>query len=235
MVSQLLFGEQFSILKSIGSWKKIRASFDGYEGWIDEKQFIEISEEDFQLLRNPYESVSLDLVQVAVHKDQFNTILLGSNLPFYNVDTCRLGDQEFTYTGHSRKFDSKINKNVLVENAYMYLNAPYLWGGRSPFGIDCSGFTQMVYKLNGIPIPRDASDQAQAGTLVNFPEEAHPGDLAFFDNEEGLITHVGIILPGAQIIHASGKVRVDKFDHYGIHNTELRKYTHKLRLIKKFI
>ena len=123
----------------------------------------------------------------------------------------------------------------LIENAYMFMNAPYLWGGKTPFGIDCSGLSQMVYKLNGIHLPRDAYQQAEKGITLSFVEEAEPGDLAFFDDAEGNITHVGILLENNLIIHASGKVRVDPIDHQGIFNKELNNYSHKLRLIKKII
>ncbi|NTW32657.1 MAG: C40 family peptidase, partial [Bacteroidetes bacterium] len=123
----------------------------------------------------------------------------------------------------------------IVENAYMYLDAPYLWGGRSPFGIDCSGFVQMVYKLIGIRLPRDASQQASQGTTINFLSEAVPGDIAFFDNEDGIIVHTGIIINNGQIIHASGRVRIDNLDHEGIFQVKTKKYTHKLRLIKRII
>jgi len=117
----------------------------------------------------------------------------------------------------------------------MYLNAPYLWGGRSPFGIDCSGFTQVIYKLNGFKLPRDASQQATIGETLSFIEESESGDLAFFDNEEGNIIHVGIMLENNNIIHASGKVRIDKIDHQGIFNSETNTYSHRLRLIKKIL
>ena len=117
----------------------------------------------------------------------------------------------------------------------MYLNSPYLWGGRSPFGIDCSGFTQMVFKLNGIKLPRDAYEQAEIGKTLNFIEETQKGDLAFFDNEEGKIIHTGIIIDKNKIIHSSGKVRIDNLDHYGIFNAETGKYSHNLRLIKKVV
>ena len=123
----------------------------------------------------------------------------------------------------------------MIETAYLFLNAPYLWGGKTIFGIDCSGFTQMVYKLNGHQLLRDASQQATQGDPLSFIEESEPGDLAFFDNEEGLITHVGIMLKDNHIIHASGKVRVDRIDHTGIYNNELRTHTHKLRVIKRII
>jgi cell wall-associated NlpC family hydrolase len=139
---------------------------------------------------------------------------------------------EYTYDG-SVKTLTRPDRSQLLENAYMYLNAPYLWGGRSPFGVDCSGFTQMVYKMSGLPIRRDAWQQAEQGVTINLLEEALPGDLAFFDNAEGRITHVGILLPGNKIIHASGRVRIDKIDHHGIFNETQQKYTHKLRVIKR--
>jgi cell wall-associated NlpC family hydrolase len=110
-----------------------------------------------------------------------------------------------------------------------------LWGGKSPFGIDCSGFTQVVYKLNGYKLPRDANQQVNLGEPLSFVEEAEAGDLAFFDNEEGRIVHVGILLNNQSIIHASGYVRVDKFDHYGIFNQDTGKYSHTLRVIKRLL
>jgi cell wall-associated NlpC family hydrolase len=116
-----------------------------------------------------------------------------------------------------------------------FLNAPYMWGGRSPFGIDCSGFTQAVYKLKRIKLLRDASQQSTLGEPLSFLTEAEPGDLAFFDNEEGLISHVGIITDQQHIIHASGKVRIDRIDHEGIYNDEEKRYTHLLRIIKRII
>ena len=126
-------------------------------------------------------------------------------------------------------------KDDLVKTAFLYLNAPYLWGGKTPFGIDCSGFTQMVYKLNGYKLLRDVSQQATQGEALSFIEESQPGDLAFFDNSEGEIVHVGIIMKDNYIIHAYGKVRIDRLDQSGIYNTEARKHTHKLRVIKKII
>ena len=108
-------------------------------------------------------------------------------------------------------------------------------GGRTPMGVDCSGFTQMVYRLNGKHIPRDASQQVDLGVTLSFIEEAESGDLAFFDDAEGNIIHVGIILENNHIIHASGKVRIDRIDQQGIFNKDLGEHTHKLRIIKKVL
>jgi cell wall-associated NlpC family hydrolase len=140
---------------------------------------------------------------------------------------------DFTFEGNQiEKQQPKVN---ILQTAFLYLNAPYLWGGKTPFGIDCSGFTQMVYKLNGYNLFRDASQQALQGEALSFIEESEAGDLAFFDNEDGKIIHVGIMMDNNYIIHASGKVRIDRLDHLGIYNAEINKHTHKLRIIKKIV
>ena len=134
-----------------------------------------------------------------------------------------------------KKTQGFSEKKHLINNALIFLNAPYLWGGRTPFGIDCSGFTQIVYRLQGINIPRDAHQQAEVGNTLSFIEESQEGDLAFFDDSEGEITHVGIIMNNNNIIHASGKVRIDKLDQQGIFNIEKKIHTHKLRIIKSIV
>jgi cell wall-associated NlpC family hydrolase len=123
----------------------------------------------------------------------------------------------------------------IVELAASYLKTPYLWGGRSPFGIDCSGLTQMVFKMLGIKLRRDARQQAEQGHVINLLAEAQAGDLAFFDNDEGNIVHTGILTENGQIIHASGKVRIDPIDHHGIYDKNIGKYTHKLRIIRRML
>jgi len=117
--------------------------------------------------------------------------------------------------------------------AQSFLNVPYVWGGRNFYGMDCSGFIQVVFAIKGIDLPRDASQQVNLGHIVSFVEEARAGDIAFFDDEEGNIVHVGMCLGRGEIIHASGRVRMDKFDHQGIFDGEKRRYSHKLRVIKR--
>jgi len=238
MVTQLLFGEIIKIYEEKrAGWRKIKTAFDDYDCWIDEKQFVEINETEFERLNTSPIIVCSEMANIIEDKENESIIpiLLGSSLPSFKENVIRFNKFTFQFDGQTSDTSKEINKSNLAENAMMYLNAPYLWGGRSPFGIDCSGFSQIIYKLNGIKLPRDASQQAQIGETLSFIEESESGDLAFFDNEEGKIIHVGIMLENNNIIHASGKVRIDKIDHQGIFNSETNTYSHRLRLIKKII
>lgn len=232
IVSQILFGEHFEILEQMKQWSRIKVQYDEYEGWIDSKQLQLISESNFNQLSAETIILNSDLIEYITTSDnQLIPIPLGSSVSFINKSEINTSNFEFDGT----KTSGKKTKEHLIKTAFMYLNAPYLWGGKTPFGIDCSGFTQMVYKLNGYKLLRDASQQSKQGEALSFIEESEPGDLAFFDNEDGNIIHVGIIMDDNYIIHASGKVRIDRLDHLGIFNAETNKHTHKLRVIKKII
>ncbi|MDO5981355.1 C40 family peptidase [Flavivirga spongiicola] len=227
LVSQVIYGEIFKILEQRKNWSKIRLAFDSYEGWIDNKQYLEITEKAYKSLAKESSKLSADLVEfIEDNNNQLHPILLGSTLN-------GLSDLNHKYEGNC--IDGKKAKDNIVQTAFLYLNTPYLWGGKTPFGIDCSGLTQMVYKLNGYKLLRDASQQATQGEALSFIEESEPGDLAFFDNNEGIITHVGIIMKDNYIIHAHGKVRIDRLDHSGIYNVDKKMHTHKLRVIKKIV
>lgn len=227
MVSQVLYGEHFKILEIRKKWSRIRLAFDSYEGWIDNKQYLTITEADYSDFENKELILSSDLVDFVTAQDnQLFSICLGSTIS---------ASENLKQFFEGKSISGILPKKHLIETALLYLNTPYLWGGKTPFGIDCSGFTQMVYKLNGYKLLRDASQQATQGEALSFIEESEPGDLAFFDNEEGKITHVGIIMADNYIIHAHGKVRIDRLDHSGIFNYELRNHTHKLRVIKRIV
>lgn len=234
-VTQLIFGELIKVYEKRQSWYRIKTNHDKYECWIDEKQFTFISEREFDALSTSTMPVVSDLAEVLEPQSEGSllTVLFGSNLPNFKDGSLHFKNHKWKYGGSSRNGKPSENKSTITENALFLLNAPYQWGGRSPFGIDCSGFVQLVYKLNGCLLPRDASEQAKVGQALSFIEEAEPGDLAFFDNEEGIITHVGILLSNNRIIHASGSVRIDKMDHQGIFNLEKRDYTHRLRILTK--
>ena len=229
MVNQVIFGEHFKVLEIRKKWSKIRLAHDSYEGWICNKQWIEIEEDIYKQLDKEVATITTDILDI-ITKNHHQPIVIGSILPSYKSGHALINNEMYQFDGLTTP--GFIKKDKLVENALMYLNAPYLWGGRSPLGIDCSGFTQMVYRLQGVDLPRDAYQQAEVGTTLSFVEESEPGDLAFFDNAEGKITHVGIILEDNHIIHASGKVRIDRIDQQGVFNTEIGNHTHKLRLIK---
>ena len=229
MVNQILFGEHFKVLEVRKKWSKVRLAHDSYEGWVCNKQWIEIEKDIYKQLDKEVATIAIDILDI-ISKDHHQPIVIGSILPSYKSGYALVNNEMYQFDGLTTAGFTK--KKKLVENALMYLNAPYLWGGRSPLGIDCSGFTQMVYRLQGIDLPRDACQQAEVGTTLSFVEESEAGDLAFFDNNKERITHVGIILENNHIIHASGKVRIDRIDQQGIFNKEHGTHTHKLRLIK---
>ena len=232
IVSQVLFGEHFEVLEQHKQWSLIKIQYDEYQGWIDSKQFQAITESNYKQLSSDAIILNADLIEyVTAPSNLLIPIPLGASLSFLNNPEINISNFDFEGTKTS---GVKPKSNIII-SSFMYLNAPYLWGGKTPFGIDCSGFTQMVYKLNGYKLLRDASQQAKQGEALSFIEESEPGDLAFFDNDEGNIIHVGIIMENNYIIHASGKVRIDRLDHLGIYNAEINKHTHKLRVIKKII
>lgn len=227
MSNQLLFGEQLEILEEQGQWLLVRSLHDNYEGWISANffsDFLDFKRDKPQLPQN----VITSLTAQVVFGGQSRLIGFGSSTSPTDKITegtqtdLNLSDQ----TGQN-------NKENLLPYAFQLLGTPYLWGGRSVFGMDCSGFIQLIYKAIGIALPRDASQQANRGTPISFIEEAQAGDLAFFDNEDGKITHVALFTDSKNVIHASGFVRKDPIDHYGIYNPTLGKYSHKLRIIKR--
>ncbi len=222
LVTQVLYGETLKVLEGRSKWSSIRLDFDGYEGWIDNKQFCHISGKEHKGLVSQKLRLSSDLIDyITTSEGQLLSIPLGSNLN---------GLKMLKHSFEGNSVSEILKKNHLIDTALLYLNAPYMWGGKTPFGIDCSGLTQMVYKLM-----RDASEQSAQGEALSFIEESEVGDLAFFDNSEGTIIHVGIIMDDNYIIHAHGHVRIDRLDHIGIFNYEKRKHTHRLRVIKRII
>jgi len=247
MTTQLLFGELLHIYETYDGWHQVRLAWDSYEGWISEKQVRMIDEQEFLRLLNADTAVVTDLVQLIANESQKTmfAVPLGSSLPGLEGQFVTLAGENFRFEGQvsgtsgiediETNQDKKEFCHDLVEDAMMYLHAPYLWGGRSPFGIDCSGLVQMVYRLRQIKLLRDASQQATQGEVVSLLDEAEPGDIVFFDDDEGNINHVGILADRFRVIHSSGSVRIDAIDHQGIFDGKQEKYTHKLRLIKRII
>ena len=233
MTSQILFGETFQILEDTHKWSYVKITFDNYEGWIDSNSITELSEDSFNHINSNPGTVTQNLSIVILNDKNEQLILpMGSTLPNYN----KLNKTLLINKNQYRLLEKYNNDKPDIDNlSKQFLNSPYLWGGKNPFGIDCSGFVQVVFKVIGKKLPRDANQQVNLGSTVNFISDVKPGDLAFIDDDEGNIIHVGIILNNNEIIHAFGKVRIDKLDQQGIYNLELKKYTHKLRVIKRIL
>ncbi|HNQ83464.1 MAG TPA: C40 family peptidase [Bacteroidales bacterium] len=233
MSTQMLFGDIFKVKEIAGPWLFITSFYDGYEGWIDQKQARMISGEEYKRLSSAPLFVNRRIQGDSV-KLEGQLVLLPAGCSFYDVKGRVMAVEDQNYVVEGNIFPFRFdNTGSLMETAFSYLSAPYLWGGRTCFGLDCSGFTQIVFKQHGIRLFRDASQQASQGELIPFLSDGMPGDLAFFDNEEGTITHTGILLDNQKIIHCSARVRIDDIDHQGIFNREKMTYTHKLRLIRR--
>ena len=231
MLSQILFGEKYSVTDKAGSWIKIETFFDKYQGWIDMGH----------LQHSPVEESSGGRVlnrSLLCYKNDKTKLVLEPGCEIFNPDFKAMGFSAGNnkYTTGGEFSDNFISTNDTVTDLAMkFINSPYIWGGRIPSGIDCSGLTQLVYKIKGIPIPRDSWRQSEAGKTIDFIDQAVAGDLVFFDNEKGKISHVGMILSRGLVIHASGRVRIDSIDHQGIFKAEIKDYSHHLRMIKRII
>jgi cell wall-associated NlpC family hydrolase len=235
MISQLLFGEHYTVIEKTPDkkWYRIQNAFDGYEGWIDAKQHNEISEAYFTQITDSEYKIATDLFSRMLYKRQVIYVALGSVLPLLNNPLFQ-HEEQLAFNGEAKSLHQKWSSDLLVSLAKKYLNAPYLWGGRSPFGIDCSGFTQVVFRVAGYKLARDSKDQITQGKEVSL-SDARPGDLAFFTNNQGKMNHVGLLVKNEEIIHASGKVRMDKLDEQGIFNSDINSYTHKLFKVRRIL
>lgn len=233
LVTELFFGECYQLLATQGNWLHVINAADQYDGWIDFKQHTAVTPTYYGEWKTQVHPRSLDIVQTVSNSEGRIPILMGSTLPFFDGLNIRLGNDKMVYNGRATNPNLPFKSTFLHKIALTYLKAPYVWGGRSIFGIDCSGFTQQVYGMCGYQLPRDAWQQVSHGEEVHFAGLTQPGDLAFFDNAEGRIVHVGIMLEENQIIHAHGEVRIDTLDHQGIFNVGRKRYSHQLRIIKR--
>lgn len=237
MVSQLLFGEIVQLLEERGQWLFVRTLSDAYEGWVGRKMVtpidaalvLKLGSEQRYVVTSPLAELC------PLGNSAPLRLSMGSRLPAYAPDTsiCTLNENEYILLSGKVDIPRFTDSSAISHSARQLLNVPYLWGGRHVFGLDCSGFTQLVYGVNGIKLPRDAKDQAFSGRIIDCDEPKEEGDLAFFCNATGQIAHVGILLSPTAIIHASGRVRIDPLDAVGIRDEESGQYTHPLDCIMR--
>ena len=236
MISQMLFGETCTIIqKKNKHWFKVNTTTCNIIGWIHSIQLYLTDEALFEkLYLNP--ALSLEICHSVFNDDNTKSIVIGSSLPQYDGISFQMPDNKYIYNGQAALVDGlEMSPELLIKIARRYLFSPELRGGRSPFGIDNGALIQNVFRFFGIQLPRFPHEQFLLGEIVDFAELAQEGDLLFCEDKEGHIHHVGIIAGEKKIIHVYGCVRIDRFDHHGIFNTDLQKYTHKLRIIKRIL
>jgi gamma-D-glutamyl-L-lysine dipeptidyl-peptidase len=232
MINQLLFGEPMLMLETKDEWIRIQSLYDNYEGWLTSHLVTPVEK---KTVRTASPFVATALVNPVTLPDELLNVPMGASLTGLDEETRLLWDGQHRYHGTYRDVTEPLDIDLLWRSVQAWINAPYLWGGRTFMGVDCSGFVQVVYKVLGIALRRDAWQQAEQGEPVGSLHEARVGDIAFFYNREGRVIHVGILLGDGQIAHASGKVRIDRIDAEGITNVSTGMRSHQLHSIRRFI
>ena len=235
-VTQLLFGDHYEVLSISADkkWVYIKIYFDQCEGWLEMKQHHAISKEYFDQINQTEYKITTEIASTVLYKKSPLTIVMGSIAPISNSELFKI-EEQFAFNGESKGLGQRRDFDFLKTIAKKYFSSPYQWGGKSPFGIDETGFVQMAYKITGYSLPRNLSQQALAGKKIKTFEESKAGDLAFFSEKGGAATHVGIILDDGRIIHSFGQVRIDNITEEGILNPETKIYTHLLHSIRRVI
>ncbi len=235
-VTQLLFGDQYQVLSVDAgrAWLYIQIHSDQYTGWISALQHHEVAADYYEQSIYADYKITTETTATILYQKNPITIVMGSVVPITGNELFKMEDQ-FAFNGESKNLSQRRDAEFVLQTAHKYLSVPYQWGGKSPFGIDCSGFVQMVFKISGYSLPRDAHQQFLHGKPVDQFEQAQPGDLAFFQTDDGRIIHVGIVAPGGKVIHASGHVHLGTWVAAGIVHPDQRQITHRFAGIRRIL
>ncbi len=235
-VSQLLFGDHYEVLEVSKDkiWLRIHMYYDQCEGWINAYQYHTVTQEYYDYINRADFKITTDLSSSILYNKSPLMILMGSIIPISGSELFKM-EEQFAFNGDSKSLGVKRESDFLKAVALKYLNSPYQWGGKSPFGIDAAGFVQMTYKICGYRLGRTIAEQSRQGKTINNLTEAMPGDLAFFSAHGSKSSHVGLILEKDKVIHAFGKVRIDYLTEDGILNLDTKIYTHSLVEIRRIL
>jgi hypothetical protein len=230
MVTQWLFGETAEVQERQAKWSRLCFDHDGYEGWVDNKQILPCDtpnlDPDLRVIDNG------SIVDLG---DRQVMLPYGAVLPYFKDGSILFQGRRVPVNAVTNTLEAGEREALVMTYIRPFLGAPYLWGGRTPWGVDCSGFTQAIFIFMGIYLPRDARQQATEGDPVPAWDQATPGDLAFFANPEGRVVHTGIVLSDQRIVHASGAVRMDRLTAEGIYNQQERMLSHHLHSIRRIV
>lgn len=235
-VSQLLFGDHYEVMEisKDKKWLNISVYYDGCEGWIDAHQHHSITKEHYEYINRADFKITTDRATSILYNKSPLLILIGSIIPISGSELFRM-EEQFAFNGDSKSLGLKRDAEFLKTIAVKYLNTPFQWGGKSSFGIDASGLTQMTFKINGYRLGRTVQDQSKQGKEVTGIMNSLPGDLVFFTSKDEKYRHVGILLDKQKVIHSSGWVRTDNINEEGILNLETKVCTHQLVQIRRVL
>ncbi len=235
-VTQLLFGDHYEVgmVSPDKKWISIRIITDQCAGWIDTGQHHSITAAYLEQINQADFKITLDIASTILYKKNPLTIVMGSIVPISTSELFKM-EEQLAFNGVSKSLSQRRDYEFLKTIALKYINAPYQWGGKSPFGIDAGGLVQMTFKISGYSLARHVAQQAAQGKKVKSLPEARPGDVAFFSDKEGKPIHAGILLEDDRIIHSTGRVRIDHINEEGILNTETKIYTHHLAGVRRIL
>ncbi len=204
MQTQLLLGETAKVNEVRERWVHITADHDGYRGWVNRNQMSELSPDEYEQWKDHPKRRHSPFASFRIHNET-ESLWVPTVAPVVIEDNrVRIPETTFSFADRPRL----LRHDSIIETAHEFLGTPYLWGGRTDTGIDCSGFIQTVYGIHGSGLPRDSGLQFKS--VESYTKDIHqakPGDIVYFNTGGGPITHVGFYIGDGVLLHASGNVK----------------------------